>query len=421
MLFAASVAALQGIRAQAPAPVARELVWSAPGNEIRSPQFSPDGNFIVLVTRAYWPDGGDAEGLPDSFFKRLEAHAKADPRFADPVIKMISLAGKVVCEARYGWNPSISRDDKRLVFSEQVKPITGYRELASPLAGNRIRSYDCETRQLTNIADPETGYLDQPFFSPDGGSIIYTANEAVNGSFAGSVGIAEFDLQKKRTITLLKKETVAAVPCPQAGSPQSRIQAFDCAEGKNLTQSFPRIVFQTAPVGSDVLALLGLPVPSAGDMYLAQNYDMKLVSALHGARTLVPLGRRSIESKDDTTFQQVSGDRVLIFSKYWKLFSVATGEQLADIGPRNTNLKSVYSPDLKYYLCPEAARPGQDPDHFVLYRTADGKRQQSFRKMAKVYDAVWSPESNRIAIVGIPMTGASAMNHVEELVVYSVR
>jgi hypothetical protein len=421
VLFVASIALIQGIHAQTQAPATQELVWPAPGDEIRSPQFSPDGNFVVLVTRAYWPDGGDAEGLPDWFFKSLEARAKADPRFADPVIKMISLAGRAVCEVRYGWNPSVSQDDKRVVFSEQLKPITGFRELASTQAGNGIRMYDCETSQLTKIADPQTGYLDMPFFSPDGGSVVYTENEAVNGAFGGPVGIAQFDLQQNRTITLLRKETVAAVPCPPPDSKPSGREAFECSEVKSLTQSFPRIVFQAGPMGTDVLALLGRPVPSAGDMYLAQNYDMELASVLHGAQTLVPLGRRSMESDDDTSFQPASGDKVLIFSKYWKLFSVATGKPLADIGPRNTNLKSVYSPDLRYYLRAEAAEPGQDPDHFVLYRTADGKRLKSLRKMAYVYEAVWSPESNRFAIVGVPMTGASAMHHLEQLVIYSVR
>src|SRR5580692_1747993 len=81
----------------------REFMWSAPGGEILTPKFSPDGNFIVLVTRAYWPDGGDAEGLPDSFFKKLADHAKADPRFDDPVIKVVALNGNVACEAQYGW------------------------------------------------------------------------------------------------------------------------------------------------------------------------------------------------------------------------------------------------------------------------------------------------------------------------------
>jgi hypothetical protein len=123
-----------------------------------------------------------------------------------------------------------------------------------------------------------------------------------------------------------------------------------------------------------------------------------------------------MESDDNTTFQAVSDERVLIFSQYWKLFSLATREVLADVGPKNAKLKSIYSPDLKYYLC---AEPDGDPNHFALYRTADGRRLKSFPKMAVTYNAVWSPESNRFAIVGAPAASAGAINHREELMVYS--
>ncbi len=407
----------QGLNGQSAATLKKELVWSEPGEEIVTPQFSLDGTFVVLVTRAYWPDGGDAEGLPDSFFKKLSARAKANPRFADPVVKVVDLAGKVVCQVQYGWNPNLSRDDKRVVFSEQVKPITGFRELASPQAGNGIRMFDCETKKLTKIADPNTGYLDTPFFSPDGGSVVYTDNEAVNGAFGGSVAIARFDLQQNREIALVKKEMVPGIPCPPAKSGQSGLEAFKCSEMKDLPSSFPQIVFHTAPVGRDVIALLAMPIPSAGDMDLAQNYDMKLVSVLPEQRTILPLGKRSMESDDNTTFQAVSDERVLIFSQYWKLLSLDGRGIPTDIGPKNMKLKSIYSPDLKYYLC---AEPDGDPNHFVLYRTVDGKRIESFPEMAVVYDAFWSPQSNRFGIIELPMAGASAMNHREELVVYSV-
>jgi hypothetical protein len=407
----------QGLNGQSASPLKKELVWSEPGEEIVTPQFSPDGTLVVLVTRAYWPDGGDAEGLPDSFFKKLSARAKANPRFADPVVKVVDLKGKVVCQVQYGWNPSLSRDDKRVVFSEQVKPITGFRELASPQAGNGIRMFDCGTKELTKIADPDTGYLDKPFFSPDGESIVYTENEPVNGAFGGSVGIARFDLQQNRRVTLVKKEMVASIPCLPAKSGQSSLEAFKCSQMKDLTSSFPQIVYLAAPAGREVIALLAIPIPSAGDMYLAENYDMKLVSVLPEQRTILPLGKRSMESDDNASFQAVSGERVLIFSQYWKLFALDRREIPTDIGPRNMKLKSIYSPDLKYYLC---AEPDGDPNHFVLYRTADGKRIESFPKMAVVYDAFWSPQSNRVGIIELPMTGASAMNHREELVVYSV-
>jgi hypothetical protein len=420
LLLIAVLVSTHSANGQSQLPLKRELMWSAPGGEILTPKFSTDGNFIVLVTRAYWPDGGDAEGLPDSFFKKLADQAKADPRFDDPVIKVIALNGNVACEAQYGWNPSLSSDDKRLVFSEQVKPITGFRGLASPMSGNAIRMYDCGTRQLTRIADPHTGYLDTPFFSPDGGSVVFTENEAANGAFGGTVGIALFDLQQNREVTLVNKNTVAAVPCPPAGSKESGLEAFKCSQVNNLSSSFPQIVYDVSPVGNDVVALLGMPIPAPGDMYMTDNYDMSLVSVLPMQRTVLSLGKRKAESWDETTFQVISGEKVLIFSQYWKLFSLSTGEALPQVGPKNTKLKSIYSPDLKYYLSPESAERGHNPDHFVLYRTSDGKRLESLRNMALAYGAVWSPQSNRFAIVGTPPDGLNAMHHREELVVYSI-
>lgn len=411
LLFVAGIPSLNGQSALA---LRKELVWSAPGQEIATPQFSPDGNFIVLVTRAYWPDGANAEGLPESFFNKLTAKAKADPRFADPVIKAIALTGKLVCEVQFGWNPSLSPDDKHVVFSEQVKPITGFRGLASPLAGNGIRMYDCGTKELTKIADPDTGYFANPFLSSDGGSIIYSQNEAVNGAFGGSVGIERFDLRENRKVVLVKKESVSAVPCPPAGSSQPGL----CSRETNLTGSFPQIVFHVAPVGGDLIALLGMPIPAPGDMYLSQDYDMNLVSVLPQQRTILSLGKRRAESWDNTTFQPASDGRILIFSQYWKLFSSTSGRPLEGLGSPNTKRKSIYSPDLTYYLC---AEPPDDPNHFVLYRTADGKRLDSLPKMSAAYEAVWSPESNRFAIVDLPTATAGATHYAEELVVYSVR
>src|SRR6267154_2972012 len=75
----------------------KELVWSLPENEIASPQFSADGKFIVVVSRVHWPDGEEAEGLPETFFAKLEARKRREPRFADPVIRLLDLKGNLVC------------------------------------------------------------------------------------------------------------------------------------------------------------------------------------------------------------------------------------------------------------------------------------------------------------------------------------
>lgn len=369
------------------------------------------------MTQTYWPDGGEAAGLPDSFLGVLAAKAKTNPRFADPNVKVIGLDGRVVCEAQYGWNPTLSPDDKHIVFSDQLKPITGHRELAASESGNGIRLFDCEKKQTTKIADPRTGYFDEPFFSSDGTSVVYTQNEAVNGSYAGVVGISSFDLSQNREVSLLSKKTVAALPCPPIGSEGSTRQSLGCSQGQNLSSSFPQIVFGLSLAGNDVIAMLGMPIPAPGDMYLASTYDVELVSLVPERRTVIALGKHNIEGEDQTAFQAVADGKVLIYSRYWKVFSLTTGQQLGDPGPRNARLKSSYSPDLKYYL---SAEPEDGPDRFVLYRTSDGKRVQNLRKMQIVYEAVWSSDSRRFAVTGVPIAGVSAMNHREDLTVYSI-
>ena len=63
----------------------------------------------------------------------------------------------------------------------------------------------------------------------------------MNGEFGGSVGISSFDLAQNREVTLVEKKTVAAVPCPPAGSEKSRLEAFMGSQVKNHSESFPQL------------------------------------------------------------------------------------------------------------------------------------------------------------------------------------
>jgi WD40-like Beta Propeller Repeat len=400
-------------------PVKKELTWSLPGGEIRTPQFSFDGNFIVLVSRVHVADGGEAEGLPESYFSALQERQHKDPRFADPVIKLLDLHGKTVCEVSYGWNPSISPDNKSVAYSRQKKAITGLRELAETEAGNDIQLFDCEKKQARLVAEPDTGYLDDPFFFPDGNSIVYSENEAVNGASGGPVGIGRFDLQQNHKSTLLSKKTVPAIPCPPTASDKGTRDSFLCSQISNPTSSFPQLLFQVAPADNQLFVLLGIPIPSPGDSYTASTYDIRLISLVPETNEILAMGKMDIANPDEPTFQLVSDRRMMIFSQYWKLFSLSTGKWLTEIGPRNTRKRSVYSPDLKYYLTVE---PSDDPDHLVLCQTIDGQKLATFPKTVNpdVLDAVWSRDSKRFAIVGVS-NGSADSTYREELIVYSIR
>lgn len=392
----------------------RELVWSEPENEISSPEFSSDGNFIVLVTRAHWPDGHEAEGLPEDYFQKLEKRKQDNPRFADPVTKLIDLKGNTVCEVRYGTSPAVSSDNKTIAFSRQKKPITGLRALAETLQGNDIQTFDCEKKQARTIAEPDAGYLDNPIFLT-AGSLSYTRNEATNGAFGGPVGLDQVDLSTGQKATLLAKENVPAVPCPKE-PPKSRLEAFMCAHVKP-SSAFPNLVLGSAKTSSALLVLLGKPVPSPGDSYLAQRYDLSLVSvSANGHTELLSMGRAEMQNLRDISIQESSGERVLVRSKYWKAFSVKERRWLFERLGQNDNPQSLYSPDLAYYLTPE---PAGNPNQFILRRASDGQILFTSRKMESAYEAAWSRDSKRFLIVGVPKQAGSP-SYREELTVYSI-
>jgi hypothetical protein len=406
------------VRCQAVFPVKRDLVWSQPGNEIDSVKFSSDGNFIVLVNRVNWPDGEDAESVPETFFKGLEEQKKEDPRFADPIVRLIDLSGKTFCAVSYGWNPDVSRDNKSLVYSRQKNPISGLRLLAETQAGNDIQLFDCEKKQGQTIAEPDSGYLDNPVFLDDGNSIIFTENEGVNGAYAGTVAFDRFDLKQNQKNVVLPKMSVPAVPCPRPGPGESAHDFIICSQASNRTASFYQLVLQQDSTSRSLVAVLAAPIPSLPDFWMASNYDVRLVSLVPKMKEILSFGKKGMGDLNSATFQLASDQNALIFSDHWRVFSLDQARFVPDIGPRNTRRRSVYSPDLKFYLSAEPA--GDDPDHFVLYRAADGAKLVTFRKMARVNEAVWNHSSSRFALVGLrPRAPGSAYR--EELFVYSIR
>jgi len=397
-------------------PIKRVLTWSQPGTEIDSVSFSRDGKFIAIVSRAHEADGDEAEGLPESYFRTMEERNRKDPRFADPIIKMIDLKGKTVCEVSFGWNPSISPDDKELAYSRQVKPITGLRVLAETEAGNDIQLFDCQTKRSMLIAAPDTGYLDDPSFVADGGALVYTENKAVNGAYAGAISVEQFDLRLNRKTTLLSENPVPATPCPPRNTPQQTHDSIICSQASNRKTQFFSLIFHNDFSNDQVMVLLGTPLPSLPDFYMANQYDMNLVSLAPVLKVIFPFGKIALGRTNEISFQLASAQRVLVFSGYWKILSASTGIWLPGIGPKNTRQHSLYSPDLKYYLSFE---PEEDFDHLVLYETKTGKALVIFPRGVYATGATWSSDSKHFAIAMAPK-GAAGLSYHENLTVYAI-
>lgn len=400
-----------------PTVLHKELAWSLPDNEVGSPRFSPDGTRVALVTRVHWPDGDEAEGLPESIFKKLQQRKELDPRFADPIVRVVDLKGNQVCEVRYGTNPSIAADNNSLVFARQRKPLTGMRLLAETQAGNDIQLFDCEKKEVRTLAVPSAGYFDNPIFLPDGHSVAYTVNEAVNGAMGGAVGIERTELNKEERDTLLARETKPAIPCATNGSTKlTEIQIMMCSQETKLSSSFPVLIEDVVMAGDKLLTLQAKPNPAPGDMYLASHYELSLATAFPQREDIFSMGQVAMDDWN-VAFQSIGKDEVMIFAKYWKPFSLTAKGWLPESAPRNSNRNSIYSRNGEYYLAMEPN--GEEPTQFALYRTVDGKRLFTSPKMTRVFDAAWSDNSRNFAVVTIP-NRVSSTAYREVLTLYSL-
>jgi hypothetical protein len=139
------------------------------------------------------------------------------------------------------------------------------------------------------------------------------------------------------------------------------------------------------------------------------------MSALPQLTVVRQFGKHDMSNLDEIAFQATDKGRLLIYSDYWRIFSLQ-GDELPDAISRNFRKDSLYSHDANYYLTPE---PPSEPDHYALHRAADNKVIASLPKMASVFEAVWSPNSKSFAIVGAPRLSRGTA-YREELVVYSL-
>jgi hypothetical protein len=183
------------LSAQAAGKPATSAAWSyhEKNYEIDRPRLSPDNTRLVFVRKLHSPDGHEAELYSDKELRRFDMRIQKNPRLADPEVVLMNLADKSMRFIDYGWEPVFSPDGKTLLYTHQTRPISGYRDLAASLAGNEIRIHNLERDQHTTVARPSAGLsLCEPVFTDKG--VLFALSDAVNGAWAGAVGVGMADL-----------------------------------------------------------------------------------------------------------------------------------------------------------------------------------------------------------------------------------
>ena len=172
--------------------VTKYFNWYKKNYIIQNPSFAHSDTEILFVRQFYIPDGHDAEGR-ELYVESLISKADKEERFADPVVSNLNLKTKKLTQVDYGWTPTFSSDDKKIIYSYQTVPISGKRVLAETLNGNKIKMYNRHSKQYEIIASPEQTFLLDPIFL-DSTTIVYKIGDAVNGAYGGGVAFNQINI-----------------------------------------------------------------------------------------------------------------------------------------------------------------------------------------------------------------------------------
>src|SRR5262249_15817436 len=157
--------------------------------------------------------------------------------------------------------------------------------------------------------------------------IVYSINQATNGAFGGPVGLEQFTISNGQRKNLVANESVSAVPCPS-----DRGKGFQGGMGSStsihLTTTFPPLLFRIEHDANEVFVPLGTPMPKTGDMYLASNYDLRLLAISDQTQLIQSFGKQEMTDLSDFNFQAESDGRLMICKEHWDSFSLASNAMM---------------------------------------------------------------------------------------------
>lgn len=180
-------------------------VHSEAGYDFYHAAVSADGKKVAFVRKLHRPD---PHGRSESEIAAWRARREIEPRFEDPEVVFCVVRTSACTGVDWGWHPAFSPDGTTIAYIQQTKPISGYRVLASTLAGNELWQYDLEQRKRRRLAAPKQHYLSDPIYSLDGKWVVFAYSAPANGSFGGPVGVGRVNLEtlEEEPIYAPKKE-----------------------------------------------------------------------------------------------------------------------------------------------------------------------------------------------------------------------
>jgi WD40 repeat protein len=333
--------------------------WHEADTEIYSPSFSKNGDELAIVRKRHIPDFHEAEEISEAERKKRSAPIEKNERYADPEVVILKIGAKKATRIDWGWSPAFSPDSQQVVYAFQKKPISRLRVLAETQAGNDIRLFRRETKAISVLVTPTTGYLSDPIFAPDGKRVVYSLSDAINGAWGGNIGIGQ--------ITIDGTGNEILYPATKD------FELYHLIDPKRF-------------IGDRVFAFRSKP--TSGGVYMADSYACELLDV--GPPTKPVYTWPSAKGEDPMVFASNEEGEVIVYDRGWRK---------ATAPPKSDEKSSA-----------EEERPGiPSPDGRALcLAVGSGLEIREFqtRKVLKtikvrgeIQGIKWSPDSRRLAVV----------------------
>ncbi len=336
-----------------------EINWSyyEEKYEILHPQISGDNTHLVFVRKLHSPDGHEAEMFSEDELKKYDERAKTNKRFEDPEIVLLNIKDKRIKKIDFGWNPSFSHDNEKIVYAHQAKPISGLRVLAATLAGNEIRQYDIGENRIQTLAQPDFGYFSGPVFNKDDKKVLFSIADAANGSYGSSIGVGEVDIATRKQKTIYE-------PSKEKGL-YHLVEKFGIHNGRCI-------------VMRKRLAHKGR---------FGNSYYHELVEATKNSAILYSWGKFATYDIE-TDFRIQPSGAIEVYHNRWKTISSSE-----NVHTKTASTFGISSPDCTYIAVVKR-------QSVSILNSSSGESEAFWdTKNDKIQSVTWSPDSSQVLVV----------------------
>ena len=247
------------------------------------------------------------------------------------------------------------------------------------MAGNEIRIYQRESKAISTLATPASGFLADPIFTPDGKRVVYSLGDAINGAWGGNVGLGR----------VLADGSENQILYPAA----KEFGLFHLIDPKQF-------------IGDRLFAIRAKPLN--GGTFIAYSYAYELLEVGPPIKSVYSWSNGE-NSERPSSFGADENGQLIVYDKGWRKVGAKENGGIIQAGNKTIG---VYSPD--------GRRLGTvTPVGVEIIDIQTNKGLAAYKVHGQIQTIIWSPDSRRLAVLSTQYKqGSDEVFSYDELSVY---